>query len=384
MRDTAVIIVAAGSGTRFGAGMPKQYHDLAGKTILRRTVEVFLSHPNVACIQVVINPDHRDLYEASVQGLNLLPPVAGGATRQASVRAGLEAVAGQNPAYVLIHDAARPLVDHKIITDVRAILATQPAAIAAKQVVDTIKRDEDGLVADTVDRRHLWQAQTPQGFQFGPILAAHRAFAAEDLTDDAAVAEKAGMKVALVAASADNMKVTNPDDLDRVRRLLGVAMDIDIRTGMGIDVHKLVPATEAVLCGVTIPSPLRADGHSDADVALHALTDALLGTIGAGDIGTHFPPSDMQWKGYDSSHFLKHALQLVADKGGRVLNVDITILCERPRISDHRDAMVARLSELLGLSPDRIGLKATTTEELGFAGRKEGIVAQAIATVRIG
>ncbi|KAA0685789.1 bifunctional 2-C-methyl-D-erythritol 4-phosphate cytidylyltransferase/2-C-methyl-D-erythritol 2,4-cyclodiphosphate synthase [Azospirillum brasilense] len=376
------LIVAAGSGQRFGAERPKQYLDLAGQSVLRRTVEAFRRHPKVSAVRVVINPAFRDLYDAAVAGLDLPEPVTGGASRQDSVRNGLEALADSAPDCVLIHDAARPLIDSDTIDAVIAALDTHPAALAAVPVADTLKRGEDGLVAGTVDRSGLWRAQTPQGFRFPEILAAHRAAAGLELTDDAAVAERAGLPVALVPAREENFKVTTPDDLTRATRALDSALS-DIRTGSGFDVHRFAEGDHVTLCGVRVPHTHRLDGHSDADVGLHALTDAILGALCAGDIGSHFPPSDPQWRGADSALFLKHAAELVTARGGRIAHVDVTIICERPKVGPHREAMTARVAEILGIPVDRVSVKATTTERLGFTGRGEGIAAQAVTTVRL-
>ncbi|TWA74311.1 2-C-methyl-D-erythritol 2,4-cyclodiphosphate synthase [Azospirillum brasilense] len=376
------LIVAAGTGQRFGAERPKQYLDLAGQPVLRRTVEAFRRHPKVSAVRVVINPAFRDLYDAAVAGLDLPEPVAGGASRQDSVRNGLEALAESAPDRVLIHDAARPLIDSATIDAVIAALDTHPAALAAVPVADTLKRGEAGLVAGTVDRGGLWRAQTPQGFRFNDILAAHRAAAGLELTDDAAVAERAGLPVALVPAREENFKVTTPDDLTRAARALDSALS-DIRTGSGFDVHRFADGDHVTLCGVRVPHTQRLDGHSDADVGLHALTDAILGALCAGDIGSHFPPSDPQWRGADSALFLKHAAELVTARGGRIAHVDVTIICERPKVGPHREAMTARIAEILGMPVDRVSVKATTTERLGFTGRGEGIAAQAMATVRL-
>ncbi|MEI8394015.1 MAG: bifunctional 2-C-methyl-D-erythritol 4-phosphate cytidylyltransferase/2-C-methyl-D-erythritol 2,4-cyclodiphosphate synthase [Rhodospirillaceae bacterium] len=387
MSRCIALIVAAGSGERFGGELPKQYLELAGKSLLRRSVEAFLGHPEVSGVQVVYQPAHHDLYQAATEGLGLPEPVVGGATRQDSGRLGLEALAawpGGPPDIVLIHDAARPLIDAATISRVIATLRTAPAAIAAVQVIDTLKRSEGGFTAGTVDRNGLWRAQTPQGFHFQTILEAHRRWAGSGLTDDAAVAEQAGLPVALVPGSPDNIKVTTPEDLERAGRLIGTGRAApvpDIRTGTGFDVHRFAPGDSVILCGVSVPHTHRLEGHSDADVALHALTDAVLGAIGAGDIGSHFPPSEPQWRGVDSAVFLRHAVGLVRARGGVLGNVDLTVICERPKVGPHRAAMKARLAEMLEIAPDRISVKATTTERLGFTGREEGIAAQAVATV---
>ena len=382
MSICTALIVAAGSGERFGGSIPKQYQDLGGVPILRRSVLAFLNHPHIDQVQVVISPNHRDLYDKAVEGLGLPEPITGGATRQDSVRLGLEVLEkNDKPKLVMIHDAARPLIDAVTITAVRKALDNESGVIAAKPLVDTLKRGKGEQIEATIDRTNLWQAHTPQAFHFDDILKAHRATIGAQLTDDAAVAEKAGMSVTMVLSNPDNMKITNPDDLDRAARLLGHNYG-DIRTGMGFDVHRLVPGDVIYLCGVAIPHTHKLDGHSDADVGLHALVDAILGAMSAGDIGKHFPPSDPQWKGKDSAHFVRHTVGLVSERGGFISHVDVTLMCENPRIGPHRDAMVMRIAELLEMTPDRVSVKATTTERLGFTGREEGIAAQAVATLR--
>jgi 2-C-methyl-D-erythritol 4-phosphate cytidylyltransferase/2-C-methyl-D-erythritol 2,4-cyclodiphosphate synthase len=283
---------------------------------------------------------------------------------------------------VLIHDGARPFVAAAVIERVLAALADGPGAIAALPVVDTLKQADGGRIAGTRDRSGLWGAQTPQGFRFAEILAAHRAAAGEDLTDDAAVAERAGLAVTLVEGSRENMKVTSQDDLAVAERWLRGAQE-ETRVGQGFDVHAFGPGGHVTLCGIRVPHDAGLVGHSDADVGLHALTDAILGALGAGDIGSHFPPSDPQWRGTDSGRFLVHARDLVAAQGGRLLHLDVTLICERPKIGPHRDAMVARIAGLLDLPAGRVNVKATTTEKLGFTGRGEGIAAQAVATIAL-
>ncbi|CAO3406599.1 bifunctional 2-C-methyl-D-erythritol 4-phosphate cytidylyltransferase/2-C-methyl-D-erythritol 2,4-cyclodiphosphate synthase [Azospirillum largimobile] len=377
------LIVAGGSGQRFGAERPKQYLDLAGKPVLRRTVESFLSHPQVTGVRVVIDPAWRDAYDAAVSGLGLPDPVAGGASRQESVRNGLEALAADGaPDLVLIHDAARPLIDEATIGAVIAALDDQPGAIAAVPVADTLKRGNDGTIGTTVDREGLWRAQTPQGFRFLAILEAHRAAAGLSLTDDAAVAERAGLAVALVPSKEDNFKVTTPDDLTRASRAIMSSL-WDVRTGSGFDVHRFTDGDFVTLCGLRVPHSHGLEGHSDADVGLHALTDAILGALAAGDIGSHFPPTDPRWRGADSAKFLRHAADLVAERGGVIAHADVTIICERPKVGPLRAAMAERIAEILGIEVGRVSVKATTTEQLGFTGRREGIAAQAVATVRL-
>jgi 2-C-methyl-D-erythritol 4-phosphate cytidylyltransferase/2-C-methyl-D-erythritol 2,4-cyclodiphosphate synthase len=379
--ETAALIVAAGRGYRLGGALPKQYLPLTGRPVLRHSLETFARHPAIDAVRVVIHRDDLSLYEQAARGLDLLPPVEGGATRQDSVRLGLESLGEVKPVRVLIHDAARPFADAGLIQRMVDALAATPGAIPALPVADTIKRGVEGLIVETVDRHALWRAQTPQAFRYGEILAAHRAAAGQELTDDAAVAEAAGLAVALVQGAEENFKVTTEADLSRAERLLAPAFDI--RCGNGYDVHRFGPGSQVMLCGVAVPHDQGLEGHSDADVGLHALTDAILGAIGAGDIGQHFPPSDPRWRGADSSRFLAHAASLVAERGGRLLSLDVTLICERPKVGPHRAAMVARIAEILGLEPSRVSVKATTTEGLGFTGRREGIAAQATATVAL-
>ena len=374
------MVVGAGEGRRFGGEVPKQYQELSGQAILRRSLMAFLEHPEVTAVQAVINPGHHDLYKDAVRGLSLPAPVNGGRTRQESVALGLESLAGDPPGCVLIHDAARPLVDPGVVSRVLAALEASPGAVPALAVADTLKRGDGNFVETTVDRSGLWRAQTPQGFRYDDILAAHRKAAGEELTDDAAVAERAGLAVAMVEGAEDNFKVTEPEDLKRAEQTLGGG---DIRTGFGFDVHRFGDGDHVTLCGVAIPYGFGLEGHSDADVGLHAVTDALMGAIGAGDIGAHFPPSDPQWKGAPSDVFLRHAGELLAARGGRIGNLDITLICEEPKIGPHREAMTARIADILQISSDRVSVKATTTERLGFTGRGEGIAAQAVATVSL-
>ena len=388
---TAVVIVAGGRGLRAGQaqGVPKQYARIAGETVLARTIRAFLEHPGIGHVQVVIHPDDRGLYAqatAEIGDGRLLPPVPGGETRQSSGLAGLEALAPLSPARVLIHDAARPFVETGVIDRVLEGLARAGGALPGLAVADTLKRTgDDGHVTGTVDRTGLWRAQTPQGFVFAAILAAHRAAAAAgraDFTDDAALAEWHGLAIVMVEGSAANRKITTAEDLAMAERESAASRTpFDVRTGTGFDVHRFAAGDHVWLGGVRVPHTHRLDGHSDADVVLHALTDALLGAIGDGDIGQHFPPSDPRWKGAESRLFLADAVRRVAARGGRIGNVDLTILCEAPRIGPHREAMRRAIAGILGIAPDRVGVKATTTEGLGFTGRREGIAAMATATV---
>ncbi|MBM3506270.1 MAG: bifunctional 2-C-methyl-D-erythritol 4-phosphate cytidylyltransferase/2-C-methyl-D-erythritol 2,4-cyclodiphosphate synthase [Alphaproteobacteria bacterium] len=382
---TIALVVAAGRGSRLGGDVPKQYLSLAGTSVLRHSVATFAHHPAVDATRVVIHPDDRPQYDAATAGLVLLAPTHGGASRQESVLRGLESLADERPDAVLIHDGARPLVSGNTITNVIAALAAGPGAIAAVPVRDTLKKGEGNRIADTIDRRGLWRAQTPQGFRYHDILRAHREAIGREFTDDAQVAEHAGLAVTLVEDSEDNLKITTAHDLARAESLVGATWQAlgDVRVGSGFDVHRFGPGDAVMLCGVRIPHSAALEGHSDADVGLHALCDALLATIGAGDIGQHFPPSDARWRAADSSAFVKHAAGLVRERGGVVAHVDLTLMCEAPRVSPHRTAMVARIAEILALAADRVSVKATTTERLGFTGRGEGIAASATATVRL-
>ena len=376
------LVVAAGRGSRFGGDVPKQYLRLGGAMVLRHAVAALARHRLVTGVLVAIRLEDRALFDNAVAGLPVLPPIAGGATRQDSVRLGLEALAPYRPRHVLIHDGARPFPDTALIDRVIQALDEAPAAIPCLPLRDTIKRAESGTIRATVDRAELWRAQTPQGFQFDQILAAHHAAAGTQLTDDSAVAEAAGLAPLLVVGSEDNLKVTTTEDLATAERLIA-ARPGDVRVGQGFDVHAFGPGDRIFICGVEIPHDESLVGHSDADVGLHALTDALLGAIGAGDIGMHFPPGDARWRGAASDQFLRHAADLVGARGGAVAAVDVTIICERPKIGPHRAAMVERIAEILGIAAERVSVKATTTDRLGFTGRGEGIAAQAVATVRL-
>ena len=383
----AALIVAAGRGTRAGTDVPKQYVSIGGRSVLARAIAVFSGHGAIGRLQAVIHPDDLDLYVSSLpdEACGLAPPVSGGASRQASVRAGLATLADWGPDLVLIHDAARPFVTTAVIDRVIGALGSFPAAIPGLAVADTLKRgDADGIIAETIARDNLWRAQTPQGFRYADIVAAHEKAAAagrDDFTDDAAIAEWAGLKVALVEGAPDNVKITTAADVEEARRKLEAPMTLEPRIGTGFDVHRFAEGSSVWLCGVEIPHTHRLEGHSDADVGLHALTDALLGTIGDGDIGQHFPPSDPKWKGAASHLFLADAARRVRERGGRIVNVDVTFLAEAPKIGPHRPAMQARVAEILAITPDRVGIKATTMEELGSIGRREGIVAMASALV---
>lgn len=392
---TAGIVVAAGSGLRARGpdqAVPKQYQRLGAEAIVALAVDALLSHRAVDGCVVVIDPEHRPLYDEAMDpvtrrhGAGLLTPVAGGTSRQASVLAGLAALEPRAPARVLIHDAARPNTPARVISAVLDGLGEASAAIPVLPVVDTLKRGDGTRVTGAAAREGLYRAQTPQGFAYDAIVAAHRAAAQANvagLTDDAAVAEWAGLTVAMVQGAPENEKLTTSDDIAKAQMLARAGAALEWRTASGFDVHALVPGEQVILCGVPIPHDRALSGHSDADVAMHALTDALLGTVGDGDIGMHFPPSDAKWAGADSAVFLRDALDRVAARGGTVRHVDVTLICEAPKVGLHREAMRARLAALLGIDPARVSVKATTTERLGFTGRKEGIAAMATVTVSL-
>lgn len=390
----AVLVVAAGTGSRVADGdpLPKQYRRLGADTVLQRSLDAFCRHPAIARVAAVIHPDHAALYAESVRAHpRLSPPIPGAATRQGSVRAGLEALAGTGVSHVLVHDAARPFIDAATIDRVVAALAAgHRALLVGVPVVDTLKKaDAAARVVDTVPRDGLWAAQTPQAFALADILADHRAAAAagrDDFTDDAGVAEWAGRRVEMIMGDAANSKLTSAADIDAARAALirdEWARLADIRIGTGYDVHAFEPGDAVTLCGVEIPHTARLNGHSDADVAMHALTDAILGALGDGDIGQHFPPSDARWRGAPSRIFLADALARLAARGGRLAHCDVSIIAEAPRIGPHREAMRAAIAAVCGIDLDRVGVKATTNEKLGFIGRREGIAAIATATVRL-
>ena len=387
--SVAALILAAGSGSRAGGVLPKQYRHLGGRPALRHVLEAFLSHPRLDRIQVVISETDSDRYAAAAMGLDIEPPVLGGATRQESGRLGLEALAHKPPQQVLIHDAARPFVSSGLIGRVIAALDIHEGVVPALPVTDTLKRAPQGVIAETISREGLWTAQTPQGFRYSLIREAHARAAKSGLghfTDDASIAEWGGMKVAVVTGETQNLKLTTARDLESAEERF--ASEIyrhcpDIRVGQGFDVHAFEPGDHVVLCGIRIPHHQALKGHSDADAAMHALTDALLGSIGEADIGTHFPPSDMHWRKADSSMFLRHAASLIESRGGLIAHVDLTIVCEAPKIAPHVSAMRQNLAELLRIDGGRIAIKATTSEGLGFTGRGEGLVAMATATVRL-
>jgi len=396
MPRTVALIVAAGRGHRVGGPLPKQYRELAGHPVLFHTVQAFASHPAIDAIRTVIHPDDDPLYRTALSGLDsannakLLAPVNGGDTRQDSVRLGLESLAQDAPRAVLIHDGARPLIDGALITRTLDALEDHIGAIAALPISDSIKRAtaDDSLIDQDVARAGLWRAQTPQSFRFEEILAAHRAAEGCDATDDAAVAEMYGLHIALVAGGEENIKITTESDMARAEQILrtgsAAAQPGQVKVGMGYDVHRFAEdGDHLMLCGIRVPFERGVMSHSDGDVALHALVDAILGALGEGDIGVHFPPSEEKWRDAKSDIFVAHALSLVAARRGTLDHVDITLICERPKLKDHRAEMQSHLASLLGLPHSSVNLKATTTEKLGFTGREEGIAAQAVATLRI-
>ncbi len=391
MNDTSTscvaLIVSAGRGHRYGGETPKQYLDLAGISLLARSITALQDHPRISQIRVVIHPDDLALYRESIDDLDILPPVFGGAERQDSVRLGLESLQEFAPHNVLIHDAVRPFVDPATIDRLFAALdGGDFGVIPGVAVADTLKRSTNNIITDTFSRANLWRAQTPQAFDFNKILDAHHVAAGSALTDDAAIAEASGIQVAIVEGSEDNFKITTAADFERGMQNLRLRINGDqnmTRVGTGFDVHRFKEGSSVILCGVEIPHDKSLMGHSDADVALHALTDALLGAIGAGDIGVFFPPSDPQWKDVSSDVFLSRAGKEVSDRGGRIINVDLTIICEAPKIGPHRDQMRKRIASILNISTDQVNVKGTTTELLGFTGRGEGIAAQATASVAV-
>lgn len=381
----AAIIVAAGRGSRAGAGLPKQYRPVRGEPLIRHALRLLAMHPAIGQVIVAIHPDDRPLFDAAAQGLPGIRAVVGGATRQASGLAGLEALAPSPPDLVLIHDAARPFTSPDLVTRVIEGVRITGAAIPGLAVTDTIKRvDSHGVILETPERATLRAVQTPQAFSYQQLLAVHRKAAAAGLdsfTDDAAVWEWAGGRVLVVAGEAGNIKMTMPEDFTAMPSPLAALGDI--RIGNGFDVHAFTEGDHVTLGGLRIAHSQALSGHSDADVVLHALTDAILGAIAEGDIGSHFPPSEARWKGANSALFLRHAMELVALRGGMVAHLDITIIAEAPKIGPHRDAIRASIATICAMTTDRVAVKATTTEKLGFTGRREGIAALANATVRL-
>lgn len=431
MTGTSIaLIVAAGRGARAGGGTPKQYQDLAGRAVLAWTIDAFLTHPRLDGVRVIIHADDAALYEQVAADVlarrpqhagKLLSPALGGPSRQSSVRSGLESLTSAAPGHVLIHDAARPFVSADIIDRVldglHAHGTTQSGVIAALPIADTLKRQlthhgdgsaGDAMIGETLSREGIWRAQTPQGFPFAQILDAHRVAAQMSVTDDASVFEAVGRPVVLVLGAPDNMKITMAEDFGLAETLLlrgpreqdgsggqtGAGEHhgtsgayetgmMEYRTGQGFDVHAFMEGDHVILCGVKVPHDRALKGHSDADVGLHVVTDAIYGALGDGDIGAHFPPSEPQWRGAASEVFLAHARDRVVARGGRLVHVDVTLICERPKVGPHREAMRAEVARILGIDVSRVSVKATTTEMLGFTGRGEGIAALATATIAL-
>src|SRR6201993_2506406 len=383
---TAAILVAAGRGLRAGTGGPKQYRVIGGQTVIFHALQPFCTHPQVSVVQPVLHPDDASMFNAACDGLRHQPPAAGGATRQASVLAGLEALAGEKPDIVLIHDAARPFVSQAVISRAIEAAGRTGAAIPTIAVTDTVKLvDDGGDVEATAERARLRIAQTPQAFKYDVILEAHRRAAREgrsDFTDDAALAEWMGLTVATFEGDVANMKLTTPEDFVREESRLAAALG-GIRTGTGYDVHAFGPGDHVMICGVRVPHTKGFLAHSDGDVALHALVDAILGALADGDIGSHFPPSDPRWKGAASHQFLKYAVDRVTVRGGRIANLEVTLICERPKIGPWRDQMRARIAGITGVNISRVAVKATTSERLGFTRREEGIAATPRAPIRL-
>ena len=379
---TAALIVAAGRGTRAGGALPKQWQTIAGRRVADWTLEAFASHPGIDHIVMVINPADAALAPKGVE------TTAGGATRAQSVLAGLQALEGKGIDRVLIHDVARACVSHPVIDGVLAALARHPGAAPGLEITDALWRGAatGQPITATVSRQGLFRAQTPQGFHFAQILAAHQMHQG-DAADDVEVARAAGLSVVITQGCAQNLKITRPADFQRAAQILEQEHRLpmpalpDIRLGNGYDVHAFGPGDHVTLCGVALPHGRALMGHSDADVGMHAITDAIYGALAQGDIGRHFPPSDPQWKGADSAIFLAHAVKLAAEMGYGIGNIDCTLVCEQPKIGPHADAMQARLAQIMGIAPQRISVKATTSERLGFTGREEGIAALATATL---
>ncbi len=383
--STYAIIVAAGSGTRAGGDIPKQYQSIGGKPVICHTVEAFLNNSDVDGVIVVIGQDHQDLYANALSGFDLPAPVIGGATRQQSVYNGLKAIKSHRPSKVLIHDAARPFVTNRVIGNVVNALDAVDCAIPAVGVVDTIAIVENNIISGKLNRDQLRAVQTPQGFRFDAIFGAHQT--AADANDNTATDDSALMScVTVVEGHIENIKLTTAKDIleaDQKMTQISFANLHDVRVGQGFDVHAFEDGDHVILCGEKIPFDKKLKGHSDADVAMHALTDAILGAISEGDIGKHYPPTDPQWKGAASEIFLKGAVKLIEDRGGRLAHCDVTIICEAPKLRPHIDAMRQTMANIMGIEIDRMSIKATTSEQLGFTGRGEGIAAMATATVRL-
>ena len=380
--ETVALIVSAGRGRRISGKTPKQYLPLGGETILSKTARAFINHKKIDAVRIVIHPDDQDLYDTATGGLNLLSPVYGGPERQDSVRNGLESLEELSPLNVLIHDSVRPFVSHSLIDRILNMLLDGKGCIPGVPIMDAIKLIDDGKIVKSLERSNIWRVQTPQGFPFDQILAAHRSLIGNNLADDAAVAEAYGLSVVVVQGLLDNEKITNKEDLEKAMQKHSLKFP-DIRVGNGYDVHRFSKGDFVTICGIKIPFSFGLEGHSDADVGLHALTDAILGALGKGDIGEYFPSTDEQWRNASSHIFLRHAGEVLSSMNASVQNLDITIICEVPKISPYRDEMKNNICEILSISPSRVNVKGKTNETLGFIGRKEGIAAQATATILI-
>ena len=378
---TAALVVAGGHGERFGGSQPKQYQTLAGVPLLRHALLAFYHHPHIRYVATVIREEHQALYEMAANGLKLLPPIIGGDSRQKSVQNGLRNLQNYQLDLVLIHDGARPFISRPVIDNVLEGLVDHTGAVAARPLIDSLKRGVGGVISSNIPRDDLWRAQTPQGFRYHAILNAHEK-ASTGHSDDASIACANDLDVILVEGSLDNVKITTANDLTRADAAHTARLS-DIRFGQGFDVHQFESGDSVRLCGIDIPHFAKLAGHSDADVALHSVTDAILGAINDGDIGRHFSPREPEWENMDSAHFVRFAVDRVRAIGGRLDHVDLTIICERPKISPHHGAMSNRLAEIAGLESNRVSVKATTTEGLGITGRNEGIASHAIATVRL-
>lgn len=384
--NVIALIVAGGKSSRFGSNIPKQYCDLYGRPLIYRTLKIFCDHPKIDKVIVVIHPEHQYLYQNSISDLDLLPNAIAGNERSDSVANGLKSLLKYNPQKVIIHDAARPFISQKIISDVIENIEEGQASAPVITIDDTVKFVKDDLVAGTANRDELRRIQTPQGFMFEEILNLHNKYSAEKVTDDVMLFELDNKKVFLVSGSKQNFKITDKEDMTMAQSIIG--QNIEYRIGQGFDVHrfcepKMQSNNTIRLGGVDIPHEKSLQGHSDADVVLHALTDAILGAINAEDIGYHFPPSDDNFKNMDSAIFLTKAKELIAERGAKIINLDITIICEKPKIGPYRPKIKKRIADILDIETDRVSIKATTTEKLGFTGRKEGIATQAIVSVAV-
>jgi len=391
MKKTVAIITACGRGTRLncGEGIPKQYLPIASQPILRHSILAFLNHPKIDDVLCIIHPEDVKLYEEAIAGLDLLNPVFGGDTRQASIRFGLESLQNYNPDRVLIHDGVRPFVSKRVINGILEALDSHPAVIPAIAVEDTLKKYSDGKIEWTLERENLWRAQTPQAFLYEDILNSHTAFKDLTFTDDSALNEYAGIPVAIVPGSQNNFKITTAEDYDRARRIAAMLIENveeENRVGIGYDVHAFRERKEDEkksirICGVDVEHDKALIAHSDGDVGIHAAIDAILGAIGEGDIGDHFSPADNKWKDIDSREMLKIVRQFLIKKDVTINNLDITIICQKPKIAKYKESMKKEMSQILNIASAKVNIKATTTENLGALGRQEGIAAQAICSV---